>query len=210
MKANVRRGGWFKPGTAYITSLVFLFLPSQSLLPFFFFPWLSWPLWGYLRLTITATTHRGCSQHLEDSPLFLHLTCSQDWSRPGTDAAVFCSVPRPSHFGKAWGQMQMGSCKLELIQKNSFQSLFNSWVNVDSLTVCRQRSTHFCSTSNTFLPLALPCFCCNPTWCLPGKNDRVIHCLAAGAASEGLMAPVSAEKSASGAEVWLLAQKLWG
>lgn len=35
-------------------------------------------------------------------------------------------------------------------------------------------------------------------WCLPGKNDRVIHYLAAGAASEGPMAPVSAEKSASG------------
>lgn len=35
-------------------------------------------------------------------------------------------------------------------------------------------------------------------WCLPGKDDRVIHYLAAGAASEGPVAPVSAEKSASG------------
>lgn len=53
--------------------------------------------------------------------------------------------------------------------------------------------------SNTFFPLALPCFCNHPMWCLPGKNDRVIHYLAAGAASEGPMAPVSTEKSASGA-----------
>lgn len=36
-------------------------------------------------------------------------------------------------------------------------------------------------------------------WCPPGKDDRVIHYLAAGAASEGPVVPVSAEKSASGA-----------
>lgn len=79
---------------------------------------------------------------------------------------------------------------------------------MDSQTVHRHGSTCFCSTSNTFLPLALPHFYYHTTWWMPGKKDSVIHCLAAGTASEGLMAPVSAEKSASGAHAWLLAQKL--
>lgn len=110
-----------------IASLVFLFLPSQWLPPFLFSPCLSWPVWGYLRLTITTTMHKAFSHQLEDFPWFLHLTCSQEWSDLGL-MSVFCSVPCLSHFGKAELQMQMGSCKLELIRKVVFiPSLTAGW-----------------------------------------------------------------------------------
>lgn len=74
-----------------IASLVFFFLPSQWLPPFLFSPCLSWPVWGSLRLTITTTMHKAFSHQLEDSPWFLHLTCSQEWSRPWTDECFLLS-----------------------------------------------------------------------------------------------------------------------
>lgn len=68
----------------------------------------------------------------------------------------FLLSPMLPHLGKAELQMQMGSCKLELIQKSSFHSLFNSWMNVDSLTLCRHRSTWVCSILIPSFPLPCP------------------------------------------------------
>lgn len=104
------KGAWFTPGTAYIPSLLFLFLPSQSLLPFLLLHCLSRPVWGYLRLTIITTTHRGCSQHLEDHPLFLHLTCPQAWDW----CCCFLLCPMPVALWERWssnadGQLQAGT-----------------------------------------------------------------------------------------------------